>query len=1136
MIVRDTLHDGADTLVIPSDVSPDELVYARVHSALVAYDASSSFNPNTAWAVGWNASLAATRYWDDPSSSLHLPTNPYAFVTADINVSDSNWSDIFPNSSGNALRIATRDGRYVVEVTDFFARDDFQNNIDTVVFTSLLDTSGAPLTQNLANLVRTNGTETAYSLAGLYGTDHPASFNTAWLANGDDYLIDQQRKQQTLLRNGTLSTAFNSSDPRYAAAIPEYDRYTAGTERNDVLTGYRTLLEATDGDRTWNGSGYVNLLAAQFDPDHDGYAVSFSRFHLGTTGSLAVMKDNGLLQTITWSRAMETINPKEETYLAAYTALRHSPSETEYAFSDQYSSYRSADAIFGEGGDDVIDGGGFSLTLKGDNYDRTERVSHSPGSLASRADNTNFAVDYFNFHDFINLSRSGDGYATSRLADVLRNADTVNGGNGDDLFIYQRGYGNLRVSGDYTDPMLGGAGIDTLWMVGINSTQVTIENTGFMGWQIASKTSGSLAYNPQTKDEGSLMNDHIDITIDDVSQVDYVQFADARIDLHALAIQDIVGHANAVGALLGTTWSSSSRAVAARDVTAGIGSEHLQQGTVFADDMTIRDQSLVLGREGRDNYSLAGRVSFAVVAMDRGDSFAMTDLQNVPVWKHAATGSLRAPPVSARFYSLTDWQSRRVSEGARDVILQSYEGSIVVLLDALDEHGQALVSPGADLANLLYGSEFIGGAGADLIRTDNGNGLDGNDTLYALEDGASSTENDVAWSWSPGADFGALNATERLDGGRGADDMHGSRAESTAYFVDDISDRVFEDAETGVDRDTSHPIVAVLDSVVVDLSDYILPTGIENGVRSGATLGRLTGNSLYNQLVGGSGNDTLVGGPGNDTLFGSAGADVLDGGTGDDRYIVRDTQDTIVELVGAGIDEVWINGVSDYELATNVEKLLVFAQVGGSMPPSMTLRGNALDNTFSLQITDSDVMVDGGLGADTVNTLGVNGRAYVDNPGDVVNGSGLILVKNDITYSLAAGSATRAERLSPGWLIGSAAANVLRGSSGDDLLDGAGGGDQLYGGLGDDGYEVRGADLVFEAADAGSDWVMAYLSYVAPVNVEEVDLAWNTPVALNATGNTANNQLNGNEFDNTLIGLGGDDTLDGGVGVDSLVH
>jgi Ca2+-binding RTX toxin-like protein len=131
--------------------------------------------------------------------------------------------------------------------------------------------------------------------------------------------------------------------------------------------------------------------------------------------------------------------------------------------------------------------------------------------------------------------------------------------------------------------------------------------------------------------------------------------------------------------------------------------------------------------------------------------------------------------------------------------------------------------------------------------------------------------------------------------------------------------------------------------------------------------------------------------------------------------------------------------------------------------------------------------------------------------------------------------------------------DVLAGLEGDDVLNGGEGNDRLNGGLGADtldggnGNDVYNfpdlTDTIIEGRDGGTDEVRANIDFslAAIDNVENLTLLGN--VAVNGTGNSlnnvingsgANNVLDGGDGDDTLNGLLGNDTLNGGVGIDTL--
>ena len=109
----------------------------------------------------------------------------------------------------------------------------------------------------------------------------------------------------------------------------------------------------------------------------------------------------------------------------------------------------------------------------------------------------------------------------------------------------------------------------------------------------------------------------------------------------------------------------------------------------------------------------------------------------------------------------------------------------------------------------------------------------------------------------------------------------------------------------------------------------------------------------------------------------------------------------------------------------------------------------------------------------------------------------------------------------------------INGLAGNDTLVGRLGDDRLIGGPGDDYYYLRNrGDVVVERANQGHDTVRAYVDFVLPANVEDLQLV--SGAAHVGTGNGLDNHLSARSGADTLTGLAGDDRLDGWAGSDVL--
>ena len=289
-------------------------------------------------------------------------------------------------------------------------------------------------------------------------------------------------------------------------------------------------------------------------------------------------------------------------------------------------------------------------------------------------------------------------------------------------------------------------------------------------------------------------------------------------------------------------------------------------------------------------------------------------------------------------------------------------------------------------------------------------------------------------------------------------------------------------------------------------------------------IGGTSGNDL---VTGGALNETLYGYAGNDTLDGGIGADTMIGGIGDDTYYVDNTNDVVVELGLQGSDHVFAS--TSYVLSADVEALTLTGSA------SINGYGNALANTITGNAGAN--FIDGGAGDDTMIGGAGNDVYVVDSVGDFIieNAlSGTDGVYSSISYTLAA----NLEGLA---LTGSASINgtgnnlnnTIYGNDGRNVLDGGAGADALIGGAGDDTYVVDNAgDYVLEDIGAGTDSVMASISYMLTANVENLTLTGAT--AINGFGNSLNNSMIGNTGNNYLDGAAGNDSLVGGAGNDTL--
>ncbi|WP_085318111.1 calcium-binding protein [Derxia lacustris] len=448
-----------------------------------------------------------------------------------------------------------------------------------------------------------------------------------------------------------------------------------------------------------------------------------------------------------------------------------------------------------------------------------------------------------------------------------------------------------------------------------------------------------------------------------------------------------------------------------------------------------------------------------------------------------------------------------------------YNGSAAVSLvgDSAANQLQSL-GAGIDRLNGLGGDDtLLGGGGNDTLI-----GGDGNDLL--IGEGGSN-----ALVGGAGDDLYYINAADSVIEllGQGNDSFYGSK---TTINVGSLASTIENLLYIGTDGA----------ALTGNRLDNFIVGGSGANVVSG-----LGGNDI---VVGGLGADSLAGGDGNDTLYGGlsglatplavpgVGAgqfndftrddkaiDTLAGGAGDDHYYLDNTDDVIVEAVGAGDDTV--HARIDLGLAgfANVENLILegTAQLGGGDAGANVLVGNAGENHLT-----------GGGGNDTLAGGLALGAIASDGHADVLeggNGSDVLIARE--TSVLLGGSGNDI------YLIGgaaeAAAGELLAGgddSSGSDTaIFAISGSAEALGGV--ENLALLGSGLAAEAT-ALAAWARVHALAGSPAEVAAEFVP--AGLARDLTGNELANTMTGNAAANRLLGLDGNDSIAGGAGNDSI--
>jgi Ca2+-binding RTX toxin-like protein len=459
--------------------------------------------------------------------------------------------------------------------------------------------------------------------------------------------------------------------------------------------------------------------------------------------------------------------------------------------------------------------------------------------------------------------------------------------------------------------------------------------------------------------------------------------------------------------------------------------------------------------------------------------------------------------------------------------------NLVLLAGALNGTGNGIANTltgngGNNTLNGMGGADVMaGGAGHDTYIVDNAGdvvteGLNGgNDTVLASTTVTLGDNVEYITLTGTGSISGTGNALNNIingnnsanfiNGGIGADFMTGNGGDDT-YFVDNASDKVFENAGGGTDT-------------VSSLVNWTLGAEVERLVLTGTASLQGIGNDLNNTITGNAAANVLNGG---------IGADTMQGGLGNDTYIVDNVGDVTTDTGGVDI----VQSSVTITLHASIDNLALTGAAaidGNGNDLWNVMVGNSAANT--LNGGHGNDRLDGGTGADTL--IGGTGHDiyFVDNVGDQlidtgggndhVHASIDYVLGTDLEYLTLTGSAVSA--------TGNAKNNLLYGNAGNNVIDGLLGADFMVGGNGDDVYYVEnGSDQVTEHLNQGTDTVMSTVHHALRFNIENLTLIGTN--AVSATGNELNNVVTGNSAANAIRGGLGADTLSGGGGNDSFVY
>jgi Ca2+-binding RTX toxin-like protein len=621
-----------------------------------------------------------------------------------------------------------------------------------------------------------------------------------------------------------------------------------------------------------------------------------------------------------------------------------------------------ADRLTGNAGNDTLNGGAGNDTLIGGTGDDvyvinsgTDTVIEAVGEGIDRVETSlatfTLAANVENLRATGVAAFTGVGNAFANVMsgtsanDILTGgleADTLDGGNGSDVYVYSSGDGADRIDEGNGSTTF----VDRVRLANLNAGDITLSRTGV-----------DLFIRTNATNQLVEIDEHFYSTTSNWG-IEETEFANGTV----WGLGRINAVANGVALSLGTVNADTMLGTANADAMFGEAGNDIVNGAAGNDTIgggdgndTLNGQAgsdLINGENGNDTLRLDTSVAGDRDVFDGGSG---TDVLDMSGFGFAAwVDFTAATEVQTRDGSnVTSGTWRQIADlvSVENVIGTAFADEIAG--DALSNNLNGGV--GNDRLNGRDGDDvLVGVAGSDTL--DGGAGTDtasyagaaaiildrviaSNSTADAAGDSFTSIERFILTSNADrfvgngdaeSVDGGSGNDTlfgnggdDVLNGGAGSDSLSGGAGNDT-YVVDNISDVVSEAAGAGVDlvqSTVSLTFAAEVENLTFTGSSAL--NGIGNSLAN-----VMTGNTGANRLEGRDGADTLSGGAGTDTLDGGLGNDSLTGGTEADVYVFRTGygSDTIQDFSLAGGDVVELGAGTAFD--TLAEVLAAASQVG----------------------------------------------------------------------------------------------------------------------------------------------------------------------------------------------------------------
>ena len=627
-----------------------------------------------------------------------------------------------------------------------------------------------------------------------------------------------------------------------------------GTGQNDILNGGSgndalsagaglDVLYGGDGNDTLDGGAGADILVGGSGSDTASYASS--------TAGLTVFIDEAL-------RAYRSKDAQDD----AFTGIENLMG----------SGY--ADALYGDSGDNVLDGGAGADTLYGGEGDDSYVLGFGTGAdtivegkaLSDFLTDKDGKIDLTRYTPVWSLAGIQSGFYQYQLR-IARNSDGLvaydTGKVLDSATVYK--YNAAKPVSPYFssgvwDTTVAGF-TDTSWKSGyarapnsksvlatsivgsggaLDVLEIGADNSAVPRGLSLSNLSASKAGNNLAISYGADKTTIQDFYLSDDNKVESLQFRDGlTVDLTKIRFGLAVDSGTAGNDLIFGTSSADSLA-------GGIGNDVLSGG-VGADTLS--------GGTGDDVLEGGGQAD----ALDGGSDTETDGGLLDPAKPYGDTIRYVGSGAAVTINLIVSTQAG--GDAAGDQI--AFVGGVSTIENITGSDGFGDTLTGDARANRLFGlggnDSIAGGGGDDVLA-----GGVGNDSVIgeAGQDNLSGDDGDDTIDGGSGNDVIAGGAgNDAILGGTGDDTIDGGNDNDTSLHGNDGND----------------------------------------GVGGGAGNDIVFGDAGNDQLDGGSGNDTLWGGLDNDTLTGGAGDDVLYGEAGDDTYAfdANSGSDTVVDAAGA---------------------------------------------------------------------------------------------------------------------------------------------------------------------------------------------------------------------------------------------